>query len=668
LGSSAEPKTARWTLRASVESAPAWLLAALVLLTISTFASALAGPFLHWDDVGNFVDNARFRGLGWSELRWAWTTSLNGVYQPLAWMLFELQFVLFELDAWSFHLIGVALHACVVVLVYFTCIAILRRAAPEDAQAHPAALQLGSLLAATLFAVHPLRVETVVWISCQPYLPCAAFFLLSVLAYLRARDATPRRRAWLAASLACHALALLCKAPAVSLPVVLLVLDAYPLRRSLREPGVWWEKVPFAVLSVLFMGMALWAKSAVDTLVPLTHYGVLPRLGLAAYAVSFYLVKTVWPAGLSAYYEMPGSLTSLLPMFAVAVLVLLLISGGVWRWRRQAPWAPAAWVVYLATVAPNSGLARIGMQLAADRYSYLPAIVVSVVLAGAFLRWAPRLRGHVFAPELWVVGGAAVALLVAAAIQHTATWTNNERLWQNALDRGGGNSAFIHQNLGTALLADHRSAEGLAHFDAALRLEPRYVLAREGRGLALALAGRPREAVKEFEAVTAAAPDFAEAHFNLGKALLELGELDASERAIRRCVELRPNFAEGHFAYANALLRRRALAEAIREYTTTVRLDPTFLEARHNLGLLYFDERRLDEAAAQFEAILRARPESPEVHAMLGKTRLVQKRHDEAEREFREALRLQPTLPQGLSGLRELEQSRAAATPDHAPR
>ena len=248
-----------------------WIVVALAALTATAFLPALNNGFLAFDDDENFIDNAWFRGLGWTQIRWAWTTFLVGVYQPLAWMLFELEYLFSGLNPRGYHLTSIGLHAAVAVVLFSFIVSILRRCGWPSNYSAPREihLQLAAALAAVLFAVHPLRVEVVAWASCQPYLPCALFSIFTILAYLRAHDepvggASWHRRAWSMVTLALFAAALLSKAVAVTLPFVLLAIDVYPLRRFSagtdvrnRKVAILGEKLPFVSLAITFMALAI---------------------------------------------------------------------------------------------------------------------------------------------------------------------------------------------------------------------------------------------------------------------------------------------------------------------------------------------------------------------------------------------------------------------------
>ncbi len=217
-----------------------WLVAVpLAVIVVAAFLPALDNGFV-WDDEKNLTENPNFRGLGAAQMKWAWTTFWLGVYQPLAWLLFESQYVFRQLNPRAYHLTSLLFQVADAVVLYVLTVALLVRCRTDSSRESPWTRSLSAGLATALFMVHPLRVEAVAWASCQPYLPCILFAMLSVLAYLRAFpiDSSPRW-GWLVGSFVLFVAALLFKAPAVSLPAVLLILDVYPLGRFKQASGRW---------------------------------------------------------------------------------------------------------------------------------------------------------------------------------------------------------------------------------------------------------------------------------------------------------------------------------------------------------------------------------------------------------------------------------------------
>jgi cytochrome c-type biogenesis protein CcmH/NrfG len=558
-----EPGRATHPRPAPARDGRTWLLAVpLILIAIAAFLPALGNGFVDWDDEANFLRNRHYRGLGWPQLRWACTTFLLGVYQPIAWLLLEAQYALFGLDPRGYHLTSLLLHAADAVALYALTLALLVRCR-LDAFAHrPWPRAIGAALATALFAVHPLRVEPVAWVSCQPYLPCALFAMLAVLTYLRAvGEGGPPRPGWLAASFALFVASLLSKAAAVPLPAVLLILDVYPLRRLGGGPGrwlgpgarrVWLEKVPFFATGLVFMALAVVAKAEAQTLIPLERDGVLARIAQACYGIWFYVIKTVIPTGITAFYPLPARIDWWSPPFLLSLLATAAVTAGLVLRRRQRPGLLAAWLSYLVILAPSSGLVRIGSQVAADRYSDLAMLgLVAPAAAGLGLPWAsPRgRRGRAVA--LTVAAAAAILGLAALTWAQCGIWRTSESLWSHALEHGGGSST-THHGLASALYRQGRYQEAMAQYDAAVRLKS----------------------------------DFPWALFGLGSCHFRQGRYEEALAYYEKSARLRPDFAPAHYGLASVFFRRGRFGEALAHFEEAIRLDPDHAEAYNDRAMI----------------------------------------------------------------------------------
>ncbi len=285
--------------------------------TFAVFLPSIANGWADFQDDGiNFLQNEAYRGLGPRQLLWSFETFLLGVYQPLAWILFEVQYVIFGMMPAGYHLTSVLLHAFNAFLLTVLLAAILQRYPSLAGGPGDMPVRVSAAFSALLFSVHPLRVETVAWVSCQPYLPCAGFAMLSTLVYLY-RDGTrgPRRFALLAAATVLYIASVLCKAASLPLPFVFLILDAFPLRRFSPAGGASWpsirtavlEKLPLALAALFFLAVTFSAKYTADPVITSLGGGLARRFLHTGYAIFFYLEKTLLPWNLAALYEAPGS-------------------------------------------------------------------------------------------------------------------------------------------------------------------------------------------------------------------------------------------------------------------------------------------------------------------------------------------------------------------------
>jgi hypothetical protein len=453
------------------------LLRPLALLVVTAFAPVIGNGFVNWDDYNNFLWNPHYRGVGWPQLHWAWTNYWLGVYQPLAWMLLEVQYVLSGLDPRGYHLVSVALHTAISLLLYKLCVMILLHSSRGSTRRPSWNIHLGSALAAGLFAVHPLRAEVVAWASCQPYLPCALFSILAVMFYLRAYEKTEATQLiWLAGAWVSLACALLCKAVALSLPAVLLMLDFYPIRRLKSSRAIcraFLEKLPLFALSLIIATLAVRAKQHSQEQ-PLFGTDLSSRVAQACYGVWFYLVKTALPIGLTAFYPLPKRVSLNEPLFLMSLVGVVGVSAWAIWMRHQRPGFLAVWVSYLIIVSPNLGFARIGDYVAADRYSYVASIGWFIMLAYG-LSWLPDRgrQGHL----CLAVVVAVTLILTAMTWRQCMTWRTSESLWANALAHGSGKNAEVNLLMGTALDDQGRSEEALVYLQRSLELQEEIIQA-----------------------------------------------------------------------------------------------------------------------------------------------------------------------------------------------
>lgn len=575
-----------------------YLPAAIFALTVVVFVPSLRGEFVNWDDLDNFVKNSAYRGLGWQQLTWMWTATLLGHYIPLTWMTFGLNYVLGGMNPWGYHLVNVMLHAGNAALFYVVARRLLRAAGADERAA-----RWGATFAALVFSVHPLRVESVAWVTERRDVLYAFFFLLSSIAYLRWIQDGPDRPRWRRLSLLAFAAALLSKSAAMTLPLALLVIDVYPLRRVARDgwPRVLREKVPYAALATAGALVAVVAVARGTHFTGYGDYGPGARGAMATYNLVFYPAKWLWPAGLSPLYELPPSVAPLAARFLAPTIALIVVSAALVMLRHRWPGALAAWVYSGLMLLPVSGLVHAGFQLAHDRYSYVSGLGFAV-LAGGLL--AHRLRasapaGGVSArTTLAVIGAVAVVVALAAGTwRQTTFWSDSVTLWERAI-----------------------------------AMDPSCVLCRSNLGTAWLERGRPREAERAYRETIALRPIRAVSHNNLATALAAQGRYDEAAPEFREALRLDPTLVVATANLGSLYARQRRWDDAIELLRQAFRNAPDVANARGNFaqalrahGVELAQADRLDDAIARFREASSVRPDDPETLRFLGQALLQQR-------------------------------------------
>lgn len=588
------------------------------------FLPAMGGEFVEWDDTPNFVENQSLRGLSGAALKWAFTTSHVGVWQPLSWLLIQAQYELWQLAPWGYHVVSLVFHAANSVLVFLLLLRLLSWAS-RPATVDPRAAVTAAGAAALLFAAHPLRAEVVAWASCQPYLPCALFFLLSALAHLKAQDGGSRARRWYWTSVGLYGAALMSKAAAVMLPAALLIVDAYPLRRlgaagwfrTAAVRRVWWEKIPYVCLGLVAAALAVWAKSEVRSLVPMEASSPDARVAQAALGTWHYVFKTVLPLGLSPYYVLPADISLWRPVYFIAFVAAAAVTLELLIHARRRPALTAGWLSYLVVLAPNSGLVRIGQQLAADRYAYLSTVGLFAALAAGLYRLLhspdgpPRTRS--------IVGFVALlfALLVALSWHQSGAWKTSEALWTRALREGGEQSGLIMLNWGKTQFDRGRTAQALAAFQKSAALEPSNPDAFHNMSSALFRLGRHDEALAAARKAVALNPQTRNAQGHLGLILMIKGQSEAAKHHLREALRQKPDDVDPRMNLGLLLFMEGNHGQAIAELEDVVRKQPTYAKARGNLGWAYYNTGRLDEALRHLGESARLEPRNADTHAHL---------------------------------------------------
>jgi len=578
----------------------------LILATGAVYWQVGGHEFIDFDDDRYVFRNTRvLDGLSWQDVRWALTAMEVSNWHPLTWLSHLVDGELYGSSARGHHLTNLAFHVANSVLLF---LALLRMTS---------ALWRSALVAA-LFALHPLHVESVAWVSERKDVLSTFFWWLALWLYA-GYARSPNSGRYLAVLLA-FALGLMAKSMLVTLPFTLLLLDYWPLRRlaiERRSLGrLCLEKLPFFVLAAVVSALTVAAQGSGDAIISMQKFPLDVRLGNALVAYASYLLKTVWPFPLAAYYPHPAEIP-LGPVLGSALL-LVVLSIGVVRLGRGHPYLLLGWGWYLGTLVPVIGLVQVGAQAMADRYTYVPLVGVFIILAWGghelSARWPKRERARA------ALAAGALCALTACTWFQTARWRDTVTLFKHTLEVTQRNP-MAHGILGTALGRRGEVDESIVHYRAALRLRPGLAEAHNNLGIALFRKGELDEAVEHYREALSLKPDHATAHTNLGAALYTQGRLEEAVAHYREALRVKPDSPETHNNLATALDAQGHVAEAIQHYEEALRLRPSDAKAHKNLGITLYQQGRFDEASAHFEAVLRIDPSDERARTLLRRAR-----------------------------------------------
>jgi len=557
----------------------------LAAMTWLVFGQTLRHEFVSFDDNLYVCENpAVTHGLNLKGVGWAFTHTVVANWHPLTMMTHMLDCRLYGLNAGGHHLTNVLLHTASVILLFL----VLRRMT--------GALWRSALVAA-VFAIHPLRVESVAWVAERKDVLSGLFFMLTLWAYVRyvgkSKAHSPKSKVFYGLVLLFFVLGLMSKPMVVTLPFVLLLLDYWPLNRftpppvpavtgkgdSLKNHFLPWrlilEKIPLLALSGAACVATMMIQKDIIAPVPLAL-----RIGNAAVSYVVYLRQMFCPAGLAVLYPYPQNS---LPGWKIALAVVLLaaISAGVFLRRQRQPYLLMGWLWYLGMLIPVIGLVQVGGQAHADRYTYLPQIGLYLALI-----WAVGSLGAGWRHRRVVLGGLSTVILVAlifCARAQTSYWRNSEVLWTHTLACTSDNY-IAHYNLGDALVKMGRRDEAIAQYQKTLQITPNYAEAHDNLGSVLLQKGRVDEAIAHYQTALRITPENATAHNNLGNALRQKGRVDEAIAQCQVALQINPDYADAHDNLGNALFQKRRVAEAITHYQKALQINPDYAEAHNNLA------------------------------------------------------------------------------------
>jgi Flp pilus assembly protein TadD len=576
---------------------PTWLLVLmLMLVTVAVYCPTATFQFIDFDDGLLFWANPHVRaGLTAESFKWAWTNAVAGVWQPITMLSFMLDCQLFGGKPWGPHLVNVLLHAANTALLF----ALLKRMTGAVWR---------SAMVAALFALHPLHVESVAWVSERKDVLSTLFWLLATWAYVRragCKDHNATCRAFYGLSLLFFALGLMSKPMLVTLPFTLLLLDYWPLGRIREGWKLVTEKIPYFAMSIASCVATLWTHHQSGVIVPLKLLSPGERICNALQAYVSYIGMMCWPRHLTPLY-LPK--TNAWPWWTAAALLLAACSALVlWQWRRR-PWIALGWFWYLGTLVPVIGLVQVGRQTMADRFIYIPSIGLFVILV-----WGCREIA-----EAWRLGRPAAAIAACALGACAVLTVHQEFFWRDstALNTQMINvdpaNYIAHNNLAALLYQEGRTNEAISHLRDAIQANPNYADARYNLGKRSFEMNQWDDAITNLTVAVRLTPEATfqpEVWRELGLAYAKQDRFHEAEGAFLKLLRLQPGNADAYGWLGNALAAQKDLTNAIACYLTELKINPVDFRAEYNVGYALKQLGMREEAAEHFRKALSIKPD-----------------------------------------------------------
>ncbi len=641
----------------NVDKYSVFIYLAIAIVTAGAYYGVANYQFVNFDDSDYVVNNPQFsNGFTLDNIKWAFTAGHAGNWHPLTWLSHILDCRLFGLDAGKHHIVGLLIHIANALLFF----ALLRKMTGTLWQ---------SAFAAALFALHPLRVESVAWVAERKDVLSTLFWMLTMLAYVSYAKQPKLWRYFLV--LVLFALGLMTKPMLVTLPFVLLLLDYWPLERlnwknnkiSQKPPkqktktipqyysAVWLitEKIPLFIAVIISSVITFIVQQKGGAMDTGYSFSLISRIANALIAYVTYIQKMLWPSGLAPFYPHPADNVSLLyaglcAIMLLAATVLVIIFG------RRFKYLPVGWFWYLGTLVPVIGIIQVGDQAYADRYSYIPLTGLFIIIALAVPSLFDRFL-NVPNKKLILTASTAIVLTVLSVCtfiqQHY--WHDSITLFEHAINVTKDNYV-AHFCIADPLREKGRVKDAITHDKECLRIKPDYIRGLNSLGQAMIETGQLDEAVKYFDAALKLRPDLYQVHTNLGVALVKLGKFDEAIVHYRAALQS-SNLSLIHLNLAFALRAKGNMEQAVQEYSKVLIAEPANVSAHYELGVTFAEMGKPEQAIMHLSKALEINPNLPDAHNSLGYVLAHTGKFDEAIGHCNEALCLQPNFVEARSNL-----------------
>ena len=610
----------------------------LALVTIAVFWQVGSCDFISYDDLDYVRNNDRVNtGLSWENVIWAFTKSHASNWHPLTWVSHMLDCQLFGLDPGGHHLTNLLLHLANTLLLF----AVLSRMTGAVWR---------SVFVAAAFALHPLHIESVAWVSERKDVLSTLFWILTMGAYLGYVNRPNKGRYVL--TLLVFGLGLMAKPMLVTLPLVLLLLDYWPLGRFQKtshhvDTGrtqkaifghLFLEKIPLLALSAGSCAITFFAQQKGGAVMATNMIPIDLRIANAIISYAKYIGKMIWPSRLAVIYPHPfGALVTW--QTVLTTVLLLAISVWVICLAKKRGYFAVGWFWYIITLLPVIGIVQVGSQAMADRYTYIPLTGLFIIIAWAGAELTTKLPYRkILLAVLSVTVLLAMAITSRLQLRH---WRNSVAIFEHALEVTENNN-IAHGYLVRPLFKQGRVDEAIAHNYQALRINPNDYVGHINLGFILSKSGKFDQAVEYYTRAIQIGPDYPAAYIDLGTVLMKQGKIAEAIEQYQQVLRLTPDNAKVYNDMGIALSRQDKLDSAVAYFNKALQIDPEFAKAHCNLGYALTRQGKFDKAVEHYTRAIQITPEVPVIYKHLADVLIQQGKIAEAIEQYQQVLRLRP--------------------------
>jgi tetratricopeptide (TPR) repeat protein len=647
-----------------------YIVAALVALaTVVVYLPSLQNEFVAWDDWQYICRNPHITSLDTRFLKWAIFDFYEANWHPLTWLSHAIDYAIWRLNPMGHHLTSVILHGLNTFLVIILIVNLLRVASSfEEVKGFLSdrrVLTVG-IITGLLFGLHPIHVESVAWVSERKDVLCAFFFLLSILAYIRyVSGASPpphpsslptgerikpalsklegvRGIRWYLFSLGFFFLALLSKPMAVTLPVVLLIMDWYPFRRiegADRLKPIFIEKFPFFALSLVSAILTLLAQSSGGSITSMKILPLSIRIFVGFKALIAYLGKMILPIELIPFYPYPQDISLLSFEYLLPLLLMIGITAAcIVLSRKRRVWL-AIWGYYVLTLFPVLGIIQVGRQAMADRYTYLPSLgpflIIGLGVTWLFESLNTLKRWNLFLKTINLsIAAIVIFFMLFASIKQIGVWKNGVVLWTYVIEKNIQKVPMAYYNRGVAYERMGQYDKAIEDYNRAITLNPNYVEAYCNRGGTYEKMDQYDKAIEDYNRAITLNPNYIETYYNRGVTYEKMDQYDKAIEDYNRAITLNPNYIEAYYNRGVAYEKMGQYNKAIENYSIVINLNPNDFEAYNNRGVTYSKSGRYEEALIDLTEAIGLSPNSSELYFNRGNIYMSLGRFEEALKDF----------------------------------